>query len=220
MWYKTFIPKLHEIVRPSTYFEIGTRLGYSLSVCNSETKISVDPKYAPSDFEFNIENLNHFKTTSDEFFEKEDLTLLLDNKKLDLAYIDGMHLIEFVLRDFINIEKHSSRNSIIMVDDVFPPDPSYSVRKATGGQWTGVVWKIIPILQKYRKDLLLIPAKSEPTGCLIVSNCDKNSTVLKDNYSSIINEYINEEEDSHPNEDFIKNFLPPEKVLKLLEDIK
>ena len=46
----------------------------------------------------------------------------LGGKTLDLAFIDGMHHFEFALRDFINVEKYCSADSIILIHDVYPID--------------------------------------------------------------------------------------------------
>ena len=37
-----------------------------------------------------------------------------------LAFIDGMHLFEFALRDFINTERHCSPKAVIVFDDILP----------------------------------------------------------------------------------------------------
>ena len=49
MWYKIFLPKLHEIVKPNNYLEIGIRHGYSLSLSPLAKKIAIDPSYGESD---------------------------------------------------------------------------------------------------------------------------------------------------------------------------
>ena len=194
MWYKEFLPKLHKIIQPKHYVEIGIRHGYSLSISDSANKIAIDPSYGQADMQFPTKNTQFFKMTSDDFFEKHTLSDYLA-QPFDLGYIDGMHLFEYALRDFINLEKESGSNSIIIVDDVLPRDELEAARKPTGGSWTGDVWKIIPMLQEYRPDLYsaMILAQQEPTGCLIIVNPDSNSTVLQDCYDEILTRYLGPE---------------------------
>lgn len=37
-----------------------------------------------------------------------------------MAFLDGMHLTEYALRDFINVERHCSPGSALVFDDVLP----------------------------------------------------------------------------------------------------
>jgi hypothetical protein len=193
MYYKIFLPKLHEILRPARYVEIGIRHGYSLSLAPTAQKVAIDPSYGEAEMEFDVGPVKFFKMTSDDFFAKHDLNSEL-GQPFDLAYIDGLHLFEFALRDFMNLEKASTSGSVIIVDDVLPRNEGEAQRRATGGAWTGDVWKIIPCLMKYRPDLAqrMILARSDPTGCLIIPNPDRNSTVLKDNYDAILKTYLDE----------------------------
>ena len=48
-----------------------------------------------------------YELTSDEFFARYDLSELLGGP-VELAFIDGLHLFEQVLRDFVNLERHSA----------------------------------------------------------------------------------------------------------------
>ncbi|GAB6842392.1 hypothetical protein JCM2811A_13930 [Methylorubrum rhodinum] len=54
--------------------------------------------------------------------------------------------------------------------------------------WLGDVWKIVPILKKYRADLKLYVVSAPPTGLVLVSNLNPQCTILKDNYAQIIEE--------------------------------
>lgn len=55
--------------------------------------------------------------------------------------------------------------------------------------WTGDVWKLIPILKKWRPDLRLTLVDTQPTGNVCITNLDPSSTVLKDNFYKIVDEY-------------------------------
>lgn len=177
---------LHNIIKPSLYVEIGVNLGHSIILTNKNTRaIGIDP----ADIcQFRLENnVKMFYETSDDFFAKRNVERMFDNKKIDFAFIDGMHLFEYVLRDFINIEKHSHENTIISLHDCIPFDAETSTREMKEGPWTGDVFKIILILKKYRPDLEVYNF----SNLCVIKNVDCKNTVLQDNYKKIIDEYTN-----------------------------
>ena len=51
-----------------------------------------------------LPNTHIYPVTSDEFFAQEDVGRILGGLPLDLAFIDGLHLFEQVIADFINVE--------------------------------------------------------------------------------------------------------------------
>lgn len=192
------------------------RNGYSLSLAPDAMKIAVDPNYSEADMHYEVGNATFYRMTSDAFFANCDVGQLMPDG-FDLAYIDGMHLFEFALRDFINLERYSNRGSVIIVDDVLPRSESEASRTPTGGSWTGDVWKIIPTLVEYRKDLsdLMILARSAPTGCLIMLNPDANNDVLRKQYDEIVAKYVNNEM-TVPSEEILKQALSAEVALERL----
>jgi hypothetical protein len=56
-------------------------------------------------------------STCDSFFASYDLAEVLRAKNFLLAFIDGLHLFEQALLDFIHLERFASRQSIIMIHD-------------------------------------------------------------------------------------------------------
>jgi len=56
--------------------------------------------------------------------------------------------------------------------------------------WTGDVWKLVVILQRYRPDLKIDILKASSTGFACVSNLDANNTDLIDRYDSILEQFI------------------------------
>lgn len=191
MWYKTFLPQLHDVLKPSAYVEIGIRHGYSLSLSPQAEKIAIDPGYGESDMHFDVRNASFFRVTSDDFFKNHDLGTLLPGG-YDLAYIDGMHLFEYALRDLINLERYAKREAVIIIDDVIPRDEKEAARTASGGSWTGDVWKLVDCLHDYRPELFAtsLLARSEPTGCLILTDPCAANTVLRDHYDEILARYL------------------------------
>ncbi|MFW5879566.1 MAG: glycosyltransferase domain-containing protein, partial [bacterium] len=180
----TFLSYVHEKLAPGFYFEIGVQKGKSLRLARCPA-IGIDPMPQISTALSGSAKL--LALTSDEFFQGNPENYI--KKVVDLAFIDGMHLFEFVLRDFINVEKICSKHSVILIDDVFPGHPAQAERERKTRNWTGDVWKIFIVLQKFRPDLTLIPVNVSPTGILIITNLNSDDCILQDNYESIVKEY-------------------------------
>ena len=111
------------------------------------------------------------------------------NKGIDLAFIDGKHLAEFALRDFINTEKYMNSGGVIVIDDVFPEQGIMMVRERRSSVWSGDVYKVIRILKKYRPELEveIYNAFVGPfrKGLAVIKGFDPSNTVLADNYDVI-----------------------------------
>lgn len=176
----SFLTNLHDLLQPSGYLEVGVRAGGSLDLARCSA-IGIDPRPERSQFK---EGQWVFQMNSDEYFSCNDPATLLTS--LDFAYIDGMHLFEFALRDFINIERHSHPRTVAALDDVLPYEQSVASRFPRRGDWTGDVWKLLPILAEYRSGLDLTLVDTMPCGTLIVTGLDKTDTVLRDHYGEIV----------------------------------
>lgn len=156
-----------------------------MSKCYS---VGVDPDFAIKE-EIQCD-LRLFRMTSDDFFARA-MPLADLASGFDLMFIDGMHLFEYALRDFMNCEKHSAPGAVVVVDDIYPRNAAEALRDKQQRPenvkaWTGDVWKLLAVLHKYRPDLQLIPIDCMPTGLLIVSNLDPSSNVLREHYDEII----------------------------------
>ncbi len=182
--YLEVLSSLHNSDNYTHYLEIGVRKGNSLALASCKTT-AIDP--AP-DIDINLfKKTELFEMPSDHFFRCQT-KLDFELEPIDLGFIDGMHLFEFVLRDFINIEARSSVSGVIIIDDIFPNHPQQASRKRKSKVWTGDVWKILICLKRYRPDLTLSMIDSSPTGCLIVSNLDNNNKTLTEHYNPIVRE--------------------------------
>jgi len=206
---------IHNCFNPKTYLEIGVQQGRSINLTNIKTQaIGIDP-FKDDDIVFN-KNIKMFHIESDDFFKNYDVCKEFENKKIDVALIDGMHLFDYVLRDFINVEKNCHKNSIILLHDTIPIDKISSDRIVSSGAWTGDVYKIIPILKKYRPDFKIYNISITPIGVCLVYNLNPYSDVLEKNYDNIYQEYINMTYD-----DIKDNFEEKLSVLNLnLDEIK
>src|SRR5215212_5199402 len=211
MDYLEFIKGAHERLQPPTYFEIGIRFGASLELSKAPT-IGVDPAYelrhkAPEDAEL-------FRETSDDFFARPDPLEHFGGRPAALSFIDGMHLAEYALRDFINVERHSHWTSAVIFDDILPREPEEAARERTTRVWAGDVFKIIGVLERHRPDLTVLRIGTQPTGLLLVLGLDPDNRVLSERYDEIAAEIVTPDPQELP-EDIVerKYVLDPDKVL-------
>jgi hypothetical protein len=126
------------------------------------------------------------RETSDEYFGRERPLRPLGGRRPDLAFIDGMHLFEFALRDFAAVERWSRWTSTIVFDDMLPRDVTEAARDRRTRAWTGDVYKLLGILGRHRPDLLCLRVDTEPTGLLLVLALDPRSKVLMNRYDEIL----------------------------------
>jgi hypothetical protein len=187
--YFQVMARIHSHLKPATYLEIGVDQGQSFEIVTPETRaLGVDPN--PRVRKALKPNQRVFAETSDDFFNNHDVISELGGKRLELAFIDGMHQFEFALRDFINVEKHSSQDSVILIHDVYPIDATSAARERASWFWSGDIWRLILILKKYRPDLTVNVIGTSPTGLGIVKNLDPNSRVLAEHLDEIVEEFL------------------------------
>ena len=180
---------IHSHLLPRTYLEIGVSTGTSLKQAKSATRaIGIDPDPRLNGSVSGATTI--FPETSDAFFADHDVAALLDNRPLDVAFIDGMHHFEFAFRDFRNVERHSDRGSLVLIHDCLPPSRGSAARDSFEGEWAGDVWKLLFCLVDYRPDLHIRVVNARPTGLGIVSNLDPSSTILWDREDEIIESYL------------------------------
>lgn len=175
------LAKIHTLINPEMYLEIGVQTGKSLALAKCEA-IGVDPM--PQIRVKLGDNAHIARTTSDHFFYSEANHLIV--KPLDFVFIDGMHLFEYALRDFINVEKLSSKHTLVVIDDIYPGHPAQAERVRRTRAWTGDVWKLLVVLKRYRPDLELIMLDAYPTGLLLITGLNNSNTILQDAYKEII----------------------------------
>jgi predicted O-methyltransferase YrrM len=174
---------LHAALEPRTYLEIGVFTGSSLGLSRTRS-IGVDPAYTITK-EIACE-VQLCRTTSDEFFARSNALAFFEGVPIDLAFIDGMHLAEFALRDFMTVEKHMSPAGVVLLDDMLPRNSLEAARDRRTAAWAGDVFKVADILRSYRPDLTIIPVNTSPTGTVLVLGLDPTSRVLEDNYDAAL----------------------------------
>lgn len=212
MYYLDFFVGMHARLAPQTYLEIGVASGKSLRLASCR-RVGIDPGYAitvPIDGDIAL-----FRTTSDEYFSRPDPLAATGGRPFDMAFIDGLHLFEFALRDFINTEKHCARNGVIVFDDMLPRTTDEAARERHTSSWTGDVFSILEVLAKYRPGLSVVPIDTHPTGLLLVLGLDPTDTTLADNYDRIVAEYRRPDPQQVPEELLDRlSVLQPERVLE------
>lgn len=175
------LSKIHALLNPKTYLEIGVQSGKSLALASCPS-IGVDPM---SQISVKLgANVKLARTTSDDFFATEASSLITTPP--ELVFIDGMHLFEYALRDFMNVERYSSPHTMVVIDDIFPGHPAQADRIRRTRAWTGDVWKLFVILERYRPDLTICALDAYPTGLLLITGLDSNNTVLRNSYDEIL----------------------------------
>jgi glycosyltransferase involved in cell wall biosynthesis len=190
MRYLRFLRRLHETRQPNWYLEIGTYTGASLEIATCRS-IAVDPEFrVRREIVGTKPALHCLAMTSDDFFQSGFAEAI--GAKIDLAFLDGMHRFECLLRDFIGAERIAAPDGMIVMHDCCPVSYIGAEREWDTGatrQWTGDVWKIIPILRRYRPDLSIRTVDCPPSGLVLVSGLDPANTQLREHYERIVSEY-------------------------------
>ena len=186
MDYLAFLQRLHAVLEPRRYLEIGVRWGNSLSLSRCPS-IGVDPAFSIN-HELHTE-VHLFRTTSDEYFARPAPLAPLGGEPLDLVFIDGLHLFEFALRDFMHVERHCRPGSLVVFDDILPRNVPEASRVPGKGGWTGDVYSIVTVLRRYRPDILMLQVDTTPTGLLLLAGLDPTSTTLAEHYEEIVAEH-------------------------------
>jgi hypothetical protein len=200
--YYSVLTGLHDHLRPNAYLEVGIRQGHSLALAHCPS-IGIDPRFTlEPKFGLTTEGrdppVHLFETTSDRFFEKQDALQILQLPHVDFLFLDGMHQADFLMRDIINAERLAAPQSIIALHDCVPIDIAMTLSRQERALsappvvypnfWAGDVWRVIPIIKKYRPDIVLHVMDAHPTGLVLMTGLNRNSTVLSDNYDAIVAE--------------------------------
>lgn len=168
-----FLSKLHRLLAPRNYLEIGVWHGASLvrADCNA---VGVDPY---PDIKKNLKSHHQvIEMTSEDFFVSRQAESLVT--PLDLVFIDGLHMIEHAVTDLMWVERLAHDGTVVVIDDVFPNHPLQAERIRQSQAWTGDVWKIVDLLRYTRTDLLVMTVDTYPTGCAVVMGLNPHADEL------------------------------------------
>ena len=180
------LSELHQKLQPKFYLEIGVDEGLSLSLAQCQA-IGIDPRPQLNLQKPLQKNAQIITASSDAFFRDQASEYLKTSP--DIVFIDGMHLFEFALLDFMNVECFASPSTLVVIDDVHPCHPTQALRQRRSNSWTGDIWKLHAILSEYRPDLHIVDINASTTGLLLIWGLDSKSSVLHDHYNAIVDKY-------------------------------
>lgn len=171
-----FLASLHELLQPRVYLEIGVQTGASLVLAErAEMAVGVDPEPLISMSPNQRPNQIIYNMTSDAFFASG-----LGLPPVDLAFIDGMHLVEYAFRDFLNVQKLMRPGGVIVFDDVLPYNSAIADRvQPPGGDWTGDVWKLWYVLRGLGVGLEPTLVDTWPTGTMVLMDVEPSPSLLE-----------------------------------------
>ena len=193
--YRHCLRQIHSTLRPANYLEIGCLDGETLALAGCPA-IGIDPAFKPRiAIGPEARALFLFQVESDAFFARYDPARLL-GQAVALAFIDGLHRIENALRDFIHVERCCAADGVIVLHDCVPldrfmacRDQGDAVTRARSRRpafWTGDVWKMLPILARFRPDLEVTVFNAPPTGLVLVRGLDPANRTLEREYEGIV----------------------------------
>jgi hypothetical protein len=163
--------------RGGTYLEIGLNYGGTFRAMPASLKIGVDPilksrrmqllaQVAPwvaplasltagGSREYSLV----YRMTSDSFFARS--AAFLRRRKIDVAFVDGLHNCGQVLRDVDNCLSYLAAGGVIAIHDCDPPSATAALpdldearrQPDFDGKWHGDVWRAIVQLRATRRDL-------------------------------------------------------------------
>jgi hypothetical protein len=187
--YDDLLGRFHDWLQPKSYIEIGVDTGASIVLAKSPTvAVGIDPEPRLLNAPKTVCKI--FPLTSDHYFAARDPRRDIEAETVDLAFIDGLHLFEQALRDFINIERISSPRTVVLIHDCFAIDAMTAERERKTSFWTGDVWKIIPCLREFRPDLHVFTIATPPSGLGVIGRLDSRSRVLIERFDEIVSRYV------------------------------
>jgi glycosyltransferase involved in cell wall biosynthesis len=180
------------LLKTNTYLEIGVEYGYTFDNIHCINKKGVDPDPKCK----NIENI--YKYTSDNYFEKIHDPLI----KYDAIFIDGMHQVEYVLRDINNSIQTLLEDGCIFIGDILPINYNEQLKipykhhyengiLKYGEEWTGDVWKVLYYILLNYSDKLTIKyyCNYNYRGLAYIKINEKFTILIDDNIIDEINNY-------------------------------
>ncbi len=190
--YHDVLAEMHALLQPDWYLEVGSRSGRSLSLarCNY---VAIDPVFQRfPDAPVNGRRMHFLAQTSDDAFASGFLAR--EGIRPDLAFLDGLHLSEFLMRDLMNLEAAARPGATVALHDCLPTTHAMETRDdaviATGQPWTGDVWKVLWWVAAHRPDLRIHALDAWPTGLVVIEALDPGNRILPGLYDRFLAEMV------------------------------
>lgn len=146
----------HNTLPTDKYLEIGVEYCFTYNNVHFQEKTGVDPDPKKQASGLVI-------ATSDSFFENLYSQDIAIDIKYDVIFIDGMHQVEYVVKDINHSIEFLNENGKLFIDDILPltydeqlkiPNKHYYEKGIVkyGEPWTGDVWKVLYYILKYHKE--------------------------------------------------------------------
>lgn len=188
--YYDVMKRVHALLQPRTYIEIGVANGRSLVLAGEDCRVlGVDPE--PVLESEPGPNTEIFAVPSDSFFADVDIQTALGASHFDLAFIDGLHTFEQALRDFINLMRYVGPNSVVLIHDCYPIDRLSSQPDRQTNIWSGDVWKVTVALRDALPEIRMASLKTPPTGLGIVRPDKGLYEILSPQYDAMVSKFKN-----------------------------
>lgn len=186
-WRGPFFNRIIKELDYSSYLELGVSTGekcFNLIKC--EKKIGIDK--SP---ELNIPDV--FSLSTDDYF-----TLLSDEVKFDLIFIDALHEKVQVYRDFCNSINHLNPHGMIILHDIYPLTEQHSVQTCNGDCYE--FW--MELVERYPKKTAVFTGhyndQEGTVGIYFGNEFDRNKIKnidrSYDHFSKNISKYIHDKE--------------------------
>jgi hypothetical protein len=169
-----------------SYLEVGVAEGHTFFSLRCPRKTAVDPRFRFDLAEARAKEPSSIfhQETSDSFFGER----AAGAETFDLIFLDGLHIVDQIIRDFLNASARLSHKGVIVIDDVRPnsygsslPDmPQSFALKArlgiTDPVWMGNVFKVVPFIDAFCQSFsFAAPA----LNCLIVWPCPRPAASIR-----------------------------------------
>lgn len=172
------LAQIHLAVKPSRYLDIGAGDGSRLALASCPA-VGITP--APKIGVTLPPQASIIETTSDDFLAASPAA-----QRFDLVCIDGATAFDRALRDFINAERLSSPDGLIVLHGTTPS------RAQASSRWQGTLaspapgWRLVQTLRAWRPRLRVVTLDAAPPGVTVVSGLDPDDRTLADNYETIV----------------------------------